>query len=75
MVHPPYSPDLALSDYNLFTALERAIGDTEFENEVVKSFLDNVIVSMPRDFWIKGIKTLLERWQKVINNEGNYLLG
>ena len=76
MVHPPYSPDLAPSDYHLFTALQRAIGDTEFENEEdVKSFLDNFIVSKPRDFWMKGIKTLPERWQKVIDNEGDYLLG
>ena len=33
IVHPPYSLDLATSEYYLFTALQRAIGDTVFENE------------------------------------------
>ena len=74
MVHHPYFPDLAPSDYHLYTALQRAIGDTELENEDdVKSFFDNFIVSKPRDFWMKGIKTLPERWQKAIDNEGDYL--
>ena len=51
MVHQPYSPDLASSDYHLFTVLQRAYGNTEFESEEdVKSFLVNFIVSMPRDF-------------------------
>ena len=76
MVYPPYFSDLPPSDYHLFTAFRSAIGDTEFENEDdMKSFFDNFIVSMPRDFWMKGIKTLPQRRQKVIDNEGDYLLG
>ena len=75
MVHTPYSPDLSPSDNHSFTALQCAIGNTEIENEEdAKSFLNNFIVSKPHDFWMKGIKTLPERWQKVIDNEGDYLL-
>ena len=69
MVHSSYSQVLAP------TALKLAISDTEFENEEdVKSFLDNFILSMPRDFWMKEIKTFPEKWQTLTDNEVYYLL-
>jgi hypothetical protein len=30
--HPPYSPDLALSDYHLFTYLKNWFGSQRFNN-------------------------------------------
>ena len=68
--------DLTPSNYHLFTALQRSVDDTEFQNEEdAKSFIESFIVSKPRDFWMEGIKTLPERWQKVIDNECDYRFG
>ena len=38
MPHPPYSPDLAPSDYHLFHSLQNHVNDKTFDsNEVVKN--------------------------------------
>jgi transposase len=42
--HPPYSPDLAPSDYHLFTYLKNRLGSQHFNNELmagVKTWLSS----------------------------------
>ena len=40
MPHPPYSPDLTPSDYNLFRLLQNHLNDKTFDsNEAVKNEL------------------------------------
>ena len=39
MLHPPYSPDLATSDYYLFQSLQNSLNGKTFNDEAVKSHL------------------------------------
>ena len=64
--HPPYSPDLAPSEYNLFRPLKYHLHGTKFsDNEAVKEICREWLKSQPRDFYAKGILKLLHRWESV----------
>jgi [histone H3]-lysine36 N-dimethyltransferase SETMAR len=71
--HPPYSPDIAPSDYYLFRSLQNNLKDLSFENEDhVKTHLQNFFDSKPRAFYKAGIAQLPSRWQRVIDSNGEY---
>ena len=47
--HPPYSADLALSDYYLFWTLNNEIGGQQFYSEgALKTWLTNFFASKPK---------------------------
>ena len=67
MPHPPYSPDLATSDYNLFRSLQNHLNGKTFDScETVKNELIQFFASKNQTFYESGIMKLTERWQKVI---------
>uniref|UniRef100_A0A1I7U6J1 HTH_48 domain-containing protein n=1 Tax=Caenorhabditis tropicalis TaxID=1561998 RepID=A0A1I7U6J1_9PELO len=71
--HPPYSPDMAPTDYHLFRSLNHFLDGKEFHNQddlrtAIQSFFDN----KPRDFYRNGIEQLPTRWQYIVNNDGAY---
>ncbi|CAD6195617.1 unnamed protein product [Caenorhabditis auriculariae] len=74
MVLPPYSPDIALSDYYLFSHLphhqgEKKIGtDSDVEMELISYFSSR---SVP--FWKDMIRRLAGRWQQVVDADGEYI--
>ena len=73
--HPPYSPDLAPTDYHLFCSLQNFLNGKTFTsdqgvNEAVLEFFQ----SKPINFYEKGIDVLKTRWQQVISNNGEYIL-
>ncbi|CAK9796075.1 Histone-lysine N-methyltransferase SETMAR [Anthophora plagiata] len=72
--HLPYSPDLAPSDYYLFLLLKNSLRDKRFQfvNEI-KTHLEEYFASKPQQFWKEGIVRLLERWKKLIEQNGSYL--
>lgn len=73
LLHPPYSPDIAPSDYHLFRSLDNAIQGQQFADEVeLNEWLANFFASKPREFYRDGIYGLPERWQKIIDNDGDY---
>lgn len=73
--HPPYSPDLAPSDYHLFRSLQNSLGGKRFENEQgVREHLDHFFANKPQTFYEHGIIQLMERWGKVIENNGHYIV-
>ena len=50
--HPPYSPDLAPTDYHLFRSLSNHMRGVTFENEKdLKNWLNNFFDTRPGDFW------------------------
>uniref|UniRef100_A0A7I5E8G6 HTH_48 domain-containing protein n=1 Tax=Haemonchus contortus TaxID=6289 RepID=A0A7I5E8G6_HAECO len=74
--HPPYSADLAPSDYHLFRALKRHLRDKNFDNqEQLKMEVGNSSSTQPADFWRSGIDKLPVKWMKVIDNNGDYITG
>ena len=72
--HPPYSPDLAPSDYHLFGPLKSDMKGIRHEDDnelkaAVKSWLRN----QPQEFYRKGILDLTQRWAKAITRHGEYV--
>jgi histone-lysine N-methyltransferase SETMAR len=57
--HPPYSPDLAPSDYHVFRSLQNHLNNKKFEifeeaNDVILAYFE----SKPRSFYKAGIEKL-----------------
>jgi len=71
--HPPYSPDVAPSDYHLFRSMPHGLADQHFRSyEEVKNWIDSWIASKDDQFFRRGIRTLSERWEKVVVSDGQY---
>ena len=75
MPHPPYSPDLAPSDYHLFRSLENNLNGKTFDsNEDVKNELIQFFASKNQTFYESGIMKLTERWHKVIEQNSQCII-
>lgn len=73
--HPPYSPDISPSDYYLFSPLKSALHGRNFENQdEIQASIQEWINQKPRDFFRKAFSDLPYRWQKIIDNQGNYFV-
>ena len=73
--HPPYSPDLAPSDYYLFRSLQNFLdGKTFTSNEEVKNHLNQFFASKEQKFYERGIMLLPERWQKILDQNAQYII-
>lgn len=71
--HPPYSPDLAPSDFYLFRALQQFIKEKKYENiEDIKNDISSFFQSKSSDFYKVGIQELVNRWRQVVENDGDY---
>lgn len=72
--HPPYSPDLAPSDYHLFGAMKEALRGEHYGNdEEVKSAVRNWLRKQPPEFYEAGIHALIRRWNRAIERGGDYV--
>lgn len=75
MLHPPYSPDRAPSDYHLFQSLQNSLNGEAFTDDVgVNSHLVQFFANKDQKFYERGIMQLPERWQKVIDQSGRYIV-
>ena len=73
LLHPPYSPDIAPSDYHLFRSMQSALTGERFtSHESVENWLNEWIKSKEPDFFRRGIRMLPERWGKVVASDGAY---
>ena len=74
-MHPPYSPDLAPSDYHLFRALQNSLdGKKLADRDAAETHLGMFFNNKPQKFYIDGIMKLPEKWQNVIDNNGQSVL-
>ncbi|KAK6730621.1 hypothetical protein RB195_007221 [Necator americanus] len=73
---PPYSPDLAPSDYHLFRSLQHHLEDKRYDDcDDLESDLRAFFVSKSPEFCAKGIRDLdVRRWQKVVDVDGDYFV-
>ena len=75
MLHPPYNPDLAPSDYYLFRSLQNSLnGKTFNDDEAVKSHLVQFFAYKDQKLYERGIMKLAERWQKGIEQNEKYII-
>ena len=60
--HPPYSPDIAPTDFHLFRSMQNVLDGKEFENdEEVKSAIFTFSASKPQSFFQNAISALVKR--------------
>ena len=71
--HPPYSPDVAPSDYHLFRSMAHDLAEQHFRSyKDVKKWIVSWIAYKDEQFFRRGIRTLPERWEKVVASDGHY---
>ncbi|KAG5333101.1 SETMR methyltransferase, partial [Acromyrmex charruanus] len=72
--HPPYSPDLAPSDFYLFPKLKESLGGHHFNsNDEVKDFVKLFFKKQGTDFYKLGLSKLQNRYKKCIQVQGDYV--
>jgi histone-lysine N-methyltransferase SETMAR len=72
--HPAYSPDLAPSDYYLFSALKTHLrGKRYVDDQSLKAAVQDWFAQREEDFFARGIKLLEERWHLCIERDGHYV--
>jgi histone-lysine N-methyltransferase SETMAR len=72
--HPPHSPDLAPSDFHVFLHLKKFLGGRRFlENDDVKEAVITRFSLQAASFYDAGIQKLVPRYDRCLNNGGNYV--
>jgi len=72
--HPPYSPDLAPSDYHLFMHLKKWLASQSFEDDDrLKTGVTTWFKSPAADFFDTGIRKLVPQYQKCVEVRGDYV--
>lgn len=72
--HPPYSPDLAPSDYFLFPNTKKYLKGKRYESEEeIVNDIFNVWEEKDAKWFSAGIKALKHRYENVISVHGDYI--
>ena len=72
--HPPYSPDLAPSDYHFFDFVKNQMRGQHYEtNEALQTAVCQCLWAAGTEFYRKGIFRLPERWEKCVQRNGDYV--
>jgi len=71
--HPPYSPDLAPSDFYLFPKLKLFLAGQRFSsNQKATAAAEGYFADLMKKIYRDGIKALEHRWNKCISLKGDY---
>jgi len=71
--HPPYSPDLAPGDCHLFLHLKSFVAGWWFQDDEVIEAVTTCFASQVASFYDEGVQKLVQRYDKCLNNGGNYV--
>ena len=75
LIYPPYSPDIAPLDFHLFRSLQNSLNGENFNSmEDCKRHLEQFFAQKGKKFWEDGIMKLAEKWQKVVEQNGEYVV-
>ena len=71
---PPYSPDLAPSDYHFFGPLKRHLAGQRFtDDDILVEAVQDWLKGLDAKFFKEGIFSLTKRWTKCIQRNGDYV--
>ena len=71
--HLPYFPDIATSDHYSFRSMAHGLADQQFRSyEDIEKWLNSWVPTKDEHFYRNCIRALLERWAKVVANDGQY---
>lgn len=74
VLHPPYSPDVAPSDFHLFPEMKKTLGGTQFKNdEEVQDAVLGFLHGQAADFFDSGFQKWVSRMQKCVERSGDYV--
>jgi histone-lysine N-methyltransferase SETMAR len=74
VAHPPYSPDLAPSDFHLFRRLKHDLRGKIFTSgDELKGRAQDLLESYPKSFYKEGFLELAKRWRKCVDVFGSYV--
>ena len=74
LIHPSYSPDIAPSDFHLFSSMARGLVDQRVHSyEEAKKWIDSWMASKDMSFFRRGIHILPERSEKVVYSDEQFL--
>jgi histone-lysine N-methyltransferase SETMAR len=72
--HPPYSPDLAPSEFCIFPKLKLFPAGQRFSsNKEAIATVDKYFVDLTKNHYRDGIMALEYRWNKYISPKGDYV--
>ena len=73
--HPPYNPDLAPSDFHLFLhLLKKFLARQDFDSDAdLTGETRHWLTSQAAAFYDEGIQKLVPRYDKCLNNSGDYV--
>lgn len=72
--HPPYSPDLAPSDFFLFPKLKKFLSGKRFRgNQEAIDAVDSYFASLDESHYNQGIQLLEKRWTKCVQLKGDFV--
>ena len=73
--HPPYSPDLAPSDFHLFLHLKKFLSSRQHfhDDEELKTNVTRWFHSQAADLYDTGMQKLIPRYDKCLNSGGDYV--
>jgi len=73
--HPPYSPDLAPSDFALFKELKAHLREIKHfaDADELKNCVNDFIFNLKNEFFTKSFDDLVSRWEKCVYVEGSYV--
>ena len=75
LIHPPHSSDIAPSDFHLFRSLQNSPNRKTFNSlEDCKRHQEQFFAQKDKKFWEDGIMKLPEKWQKVVEKKGEYIV-
>ena len=75
LIHLLYSLDIAPLDFHLFWSLQNSLNGKNFSSlEDCKSHLEQLFAQKDKKFWEDGIMKLSEKWQKVVEQKGKYVV-
>jgi histone-lysine N-methyltransferase SETMAR len=74
LLHPPYSPNLAPSDFHLFGPMKDGLRAQYFpDNDTVIAAVREWVASTGADFYERSMQALVLRQRKCIANGGDYV--
>ena len=75
LIHPPYSPDIAPLNFHLLRSLQNSLNRKNFNTlEDCKRHLEQFFAQKDKKFWEDGIMKLPEKWQKLVEQKGEYVV-
>lgn len=71
MDHPPYSPDVAPSEFWLFDYIKQRLDDHKSAESLVK-LITKIVKGITKEEWQKTFNKWVERMELCIKNKGEY---